>query len=198
MKYAKLHYTTAIITLAFHIIPAICAGATLLSLESAVSNYGDGYGYTSVVVLAAAGCAILHSVIYMRHRLLHPVLLLFSSLVLAGVSIAIMCYSFASTTISIYHGWDQPYTYIEAPLMWFGLLGGPSFVYYVVHFIVSIVRLLRPLIDAHSHKVAIQRRQKAYAQLDKFYDYLQRGIITQAEYDASRAEIMSALGNSNT
>ncbi len=69
--------------------------------------------------------------------------------------------------------------------------------YYGISIVVIIIKVI---IDAseskrakHQNKKNLLAREKAYAQIDKFHDYLERDVITQEEYEDNRRKILEAL-----
>ncbi len=49
--------------------------------------------------------------------------------------------------------------------------------------------------NAIQRKLHLRARKKAYAQIDKYHDYLQRGVISQEEYETERRCILESLEN---
>ena len=44
----------------------------------------------------------------------------------------------------------------------------------------------------------LRAQEKAFAQIDKLHDYLDRGVITQEEYEKSRARVLTAFSGKDT
>ena len=72
---------------------------------------------------------------------------------------------------------------------------------YLIYAAYSIIILASSIVNTsrrkRQKKQAVIIRETAYAQIDKFHDYLQRGVITQEEYEDNRRRILESLEENN-
>ena len=65
--------------------------------------------------------------------------------------------------------------------------------FYFVYFFVCLSRFIKPLALRRKNKKEFSRREAAYAQIEKFHEYKEKGIMTEEEYQENRQRILDTL-----
>lgn len=74
------------------------------------------------------------------------------------------------------------------------IIGTVVYLLYAVYNLIRIVSIpIKSIQNSQRRKRSATIHEKAYAQIDKFHDYLQRGVINQEEYEDNRRRILESL-----
>ena len=136
-----------------------------------------GIGAPLSVVLVVVGLA-LHFIFYMNPRRIDPK----DGLVVAWCNLVIVSLAFL---FQIFSGTGTPPMLIITPSV-------PLFICYLLHIFKSYCNT--PVANRPSStQTIIRNKKKAYEQIAKFYEYKEKGIMTEEEFERSKTQILSTI-----
>jgi len=74
-----------------------------------------------------------------------------------------------------------------------GIFSGICALLFFIYFFFWLPRFFVPLQHKRNQTKAIKKREKAFAQIEKFHEYRERGIMTEEEYQESRQRILDSI-----
>lgn len=136
-----------------------------------------------ISVICSFTAFVFHCIFFMRkYRLSQRITIIFSI-----INLILLTASIASIPLGFWR--DEPWLYLVGVL----LLAITPIYTYVIHLCHKSCCGYCNIPTVTDARFSLLKREKAYAQLDKFHDYLLRGTITQREYDIVRAETIASL-----
>lgn len=76
------------------------------------------------------------------------------------------------------------------------ICGGACLVCSILLFVYSCIwlpRFFTPFQEKQNQKADIRKREKAFAQIEKFHEYKEKGIMTEEEYQENRQRVLESL-----
>ncbi len=189
MKQNRLGWGISIFTLSLSTLALICSIIFLIIAGKLPYNTTCAYLAGSISIVSI----ILHSIFFMRKKLLNPI----ASLCLSVLQIILsfiggVLYLNASAS-NFYFAKNILYT--NSGLQVFGLIGLAAswiaIIAYLFSLIMSVIRIINK--DRPSEKARIRAREKAYEKINQYHDYFQKQIITEEEYNQTRQRILDEL-----
>lgn len=191
MKQTTSGWIISSCTLALPTIALACAIAYLIFASNNPYNTSCAYAAGAVSIV----CIALHTIFYMRKTLFNPIVLLCISVLQVILSFGAGVLYLNASVSNFYFEGTKYHTHDALHL--FGLIGlivsWIAIAAYLYYAIISIIRICRK--DRLSEKAKIRIREKAYKKIDQYHDYLQKGIITEEEYNETRQRILNELKN---